>query len=123
MRGVSALEEVLAASPEKSLRVFVVWEPVIVTDVAPPTNGVLSRIPDPRVAQFWDPSLALSRLMTQGAAGAETSTPESVVWDQVLIYAPGGRWEEAPPPADFSGGPVVDVIEGLRGRLGSVTGL
>ena len=67
MRGASALQDVLAQAKGKDIRVFVVWEPVIVSDVAPPINRVLSRIPDPRVTQYYDKSRLLSRLLVKTA--------------------------------------------------------
>jgi len=41
----------------------------------------------------------------------------SFVWDCVLIFPPGQRWEEEPPRPEFEDGPVVDVIDGIRSRL------
>jgi hypothetical protein len=73
------------------VRVFVVWEPVLITDWHAPGAGAVGRIPDARVAQFWDPRHALSQAIRRGR----------VVWDYVAIYPAGVRWGEAFPK--FSG--------------------
>jgi hypothetical protein len=59
-RGASALEDVLRERPQTPVDVLAVWERVVSTAVAPaamraPPTSMLARIPDRRVAQFWDP--------------------------------------------------------------------
>lgn len=94
---------------------FVVWEPVLPTDWAPPTTSVLSRIPDVRAVQYWDKGRLLSgKILAAGLKGVEGP----VVWDAVGLFAPGVRWESSFPQPEFSGGPVADVIPGLRQHLG-----
>ena len=97
---------------DPSVRVFVVWEPVLITDWHAPGAGAVGRIPDARVAQFWDPRHALSQAIRRGR----------VVWDYVAIYPAGVRWGEAYPAAKFSGAPVVQVVDDFRRELG-VSGL
>ncbi len=89
------------------MRVFVVWEPVLVTDWHAPGAGAVGRIPDARVTQFWDPRRALS----------QTIRRDHVVWDYVAIFPPGARWDETFPIPRFSGAPVVRVIDDFRRRL------
>jgi hypothetical protein len=45
----------LRRHPELPVRVFVVWQPILPTDWAPPTTFVMNRIPDRRARQYWDP--------------------------------------------------------------------
>jgi len=102
---------------------MVVWEPVLITDLAPPSTGVLSRLSDTRAAQFWDKELRLSRAMIQTARKHQLLSDEEIpgegdiVWDFVAIYPPGVTWEELPPVPAYYGYPVVDVIDEVRARL------
>lgn len=129
MRGASALQAVLSDLSGKGVRVFVVWEPVILTDVAPPTTGVLSRITDTRSTQFWDRSRLLSSALVRTAKKKWKDFPQvaemdedTIIWDCVLIFPPGRKWEEEPPRPDFADGPVVGVIDEVRNRLSVVAG-
>ena len=100
---------------------LVVWEPVLRTDLAPPTSHVLAHIPDPRARQFWDAGRLLSDSMVKAARERGDPVPENgIVWDLVAIYPPGVLWEDAPPPPDFTDGPVLDVIDAARRRLAAV---
>ena len=107
LRGASAVQRLLARNPSVPLRVLVVWEPVIFSDIAPPTNFALARITDSRAVQFWDHGLTLSRAIRGGASDDDGV----IVWDYVAVFPAGARWEAAPPDPLFSGGTVVDVID------------
>ena len=100
----------IAAAP---IRVLVVWEPVIWSDVAPPTDASTGRVADPRAVQFWDPARAVSRELVRVAG----LPPDTIVWDFVAIYRPGSRWAERPPEALYHGYPVADVIAEVRAGL------
>ena len=63
MRGASALESLLEKQTDSHLRVFVVWEPVLATDLTAPSTITLRRIHDPRVKQYWDSNRLLSHAM------------------------------------------------------------
>jgi hypothetical protein len=112
----------LATFPEARVRVFVVWEPVILTDMAPPTSSVLGKFRDTRGAQFWDPKRVVSDALIQTARAhperirTETEMP-SVVWDAVLIYSSDTRWGEQIPIPVYYGGPVEAVIEEAKQAL------
>ena len=121
MRGASALETLLEKHTDRSLRVLVVWEPVLFSDIAPPTTRTLSRLSDSRVEQYWDKHLLLSkeviRSAREDAAHAlheEYSEPDSIVWDFVALYPPGARWESSFPSPIFHAGPVVRVMDQLE---------
>ena len=83
------------------MRAFIVWEPVLPTDWAPPSTTALRRIPDGRAAQFWDKERLISHSMGE-------HDRRSVVWDYIAVYPRGAIWEETRPPrALYHGGPVV----------------
>ena len=113
---------------ENPVRVFVVWEPVVATDLAPPTTAVLARAADPRVAQYWDPSRARSRALVKTAerewgkiTAAEDLRDAGIVWDYLLIFPSGGRWSETGPPIpEFAGGTVVDTVPDARSHLSAL---
>lgn len=127
MRGASALEEVLAKVPDKKARLFVVWMPVLATDLGPPSTGTMARVSDRRAAQYWDPKhaisahfLALAKAHPDWLAADERTMadrPGFVVWDFVAAWKPGARWEAELPRPDFHGGPVVHVIDRFRDAL------
>ncbi len=103
---------------------LVVWEPVIVTDLGPPSSRTLSRVTDPRAVQYWDKGRSLSRAIL-GAARKNPAVlswdsvdEESIVWDWVAVFPRGATWDgdSFPAPA-FSGNPVVGALDGLRGSL------
>lgn len=95
------------------IRVFAVWEPVLPTDWGAPSTAALGRLSDLRAVQFWDKGRLLSRAMGE-------HDKDSIVWDQILVYAPGEVWDRVPPPKPlWEGGPVLDVIKPARAALGS----
>src|SRR5688572_24001977 len=96
--------------PAKPIRVLVVWEPVISTDLAPPTTGILSRVSDRRAQQYWDRDRLLSKAMGE-------KDESSIVWDIALVYPPNTRWEERPPAPLFKDRPVVRVVAGITQAL------
>jgi hypothetical protein len=109
---------VLAQNPDRKLRALVVWEPVIATDVAPPTTSVMGRLTDVRVRQFWDPEQVVSGAVLRRWKSRNVDVGDvSVVWDFVALFDPGPRWDGGPPDSRFHGYPVVDAIDGLRAAL------
>jgi hypothetical protein len=93
--------------------VFVVWEPVLATDLSAPSTITLRRIHDARVKQYWDRNRVLSHAM------GEHDRP-SVVWDYIAVYKPEKIWTDMPPQPEFTGGPVVRFIEGTRKALETI---
>ena len=102
-----ALESLLETQTDPHLRVFVIWEPVLATDLSAPSTITLRRIHDSRVKQYWDSNRVLSHTM------GEHDRP-SVVWDYIAVYKPEQLWTDAPPQPEFTGRPVVRFIEGTR---------
>ena len=105
------------------LSVFVVWEPILITDTVGPTRVALARIRDPRVSQFWDKTHQLSQRM----GGPKSFGPQSgakilfdmdeYVWDFVAVYAPGFHWKDSGESPAFAAAPVIEVIGDLRSHL------
>jgi hypothetical protein len=103
------------------VRVLVVWEPVLPTDVAPPVAGALGLITDGRVAQYWDAGRSLSNDLVRSVNAApnryglrEPLPSGFIAWDVVAVFGPGEHWAEDVPVPDYYGGPVVDVIDPAR---------
>ena len=113
MRGASALQSLLETQTDSHLRVFVIWEPVLATDLSAPSTITLRRIHDARVKQYWDRNRVLSHAM------GEHDRP-SIVWDYIAIYKPGQKWTDGPPQPEFKGCPVVRFIEGAQKALETI---
>ncbi|HWF46645.1 MAG TPA: hypothetical protein VG168_06550 [Bryobacteraceae bacterium] len=94
----------------KPIRVFVVWEPVLITDWTRPSTATLNRISDPRASQYWDRRRLISHSLGE-------HDRHSVVWDFVAVYAPGTIWGGQPPEPIYRGGPVVRVIDSVNAAL------
>ncbi len=108
------------------MKIFVIWEPMLVSDVSAPSNSALARIPDARVAQFWDNSHVVAQNLAPElksealhVAGKESLVKGATAWDCVLVLNRGERWTEAPPHVAFAGAPVVNVVSELRQALQS----
>jgi hypothetical protein len=113
VRGASALESLLETETDSHLRVFVIWEPVLATDLSAPSSITLRRIHDARVRQYWDRNRVLSHVMGE-------HDRRSVVWDYIAVYKPEQIWADAPPQPEFTGRPVVRFIEGARKALQTI---
>lgn len=98
-----------------SLRVFVVWEPVLPTDWGAPSSATLRRISDERVQQYWDKDRLLSKAMAE-------KDRSSIVWDWVGVFARESQWQSVPPKPLFEDGPIIDVLPALGTALQRVAG-
>jgi hypothetical protein len=127
LRGASALQSVLDDYESGSLIVLVVWEPVLPTDIAPPTTATLGLVRDPRAIQYWDASRALSIDLVKSmmenperyGVDDRDFTPETVVWDAVAVFPAGTLWERDLPVPAFMDFPVAQSVDGLRATLAS----
>jgi len=94
------------------------------TDWFPPTAGVLARISDGRVRQYWDPDHRIAKRV--GAdAGLSKTKPEcceddGIPWDVAAVYAPDSMWTDRMPPAVFLNGPVVAVADDIAKTVKSL---
>lgn len=98
-----------------NVRVFVVWEPVLATDLGAPSTATLKRVSDTRASQYWDRGRVLSHLMGEHDRA-------SVVWDYIAVYPPGALWNEAPPKPTYSANPVADVTSGAKQAIKQIMG-
>lgn len=95
------------------MRVLVVWEPILVTDWAPPRSGTLARIPDARVRQFWDrhhliaEELRRSLKAHPGMPDPACCIDKGFYWDVAVLYPPQQTWTSTLPAPIFWEGPVV----------------
>lgn len=95
---------------------FAVWEPILPTDYSSPGDGVLARLSDPRVTQFWDKNhLFAERLGERLKTDADDPHPSCCKgrgfdWDEVAVYPQDARWGDQLPRAVFLDGPVVDSL-------------
>ena len=94
----------------KSVRVFVVWEPVLATDWSSPSTATLARLSDMRAVQFWDKNRLISHSMGE-------HDRHTIVWDYIAVYPPGAVWEQSPPQAIYHGNPVVKVKDAARDAI------
>ena len=104
------------------MRVFVVWEPILDSDFAAPTTLVLRRISDPRARHYWDEGHVLAKRMTRDARSPQPAPSccdhDGILWDLAAVYAKGGSWEAALPPAIVFDGPVVRIKEKIDQAIG-----
>jgi hypothetical protein len=104
LQGASAFQKLLEEQREETIRVFVIWEPVLPTDLAAPSTMTLKRINDPRASQYYDKDHLVSKSIGEG----------DLVWDYVAVYPEGKLWEKGPPEPIYSHAPVVRAIDETR---------
>jgi hypothetical protein len=105
LQGASAFQTLLDEQREGKIRVFVIWEPILPTDLAVPSTMTLKRIADPRASQYWDKEHLVSKSIGE---------KDGVVWDYVAVYPQGKLWDKGPPEPTYSKAPVIHAIEGTR---------
>ena len=99
------------------------WEPILVTDWAPPGSRVLARISDARAEQFWDPNhLVAQELAREMRSDQSLPEPDCCIgrgffWDMVALFPPQVRWSQTVPPPLLFNGPVVSVGEDFEKQL------
>ena len=103
------------------VRVYTVWEPILVTDLAAPISSVLRRMADVRVQQYWDRGHALSEQMKKDARPPQPTEDccerRGHLWDLAAVYPPGATWTDRMPAATIFNGPVVDITDQLARAL------
>ena len=104
MQGASAFQKLLDEQREGKIRVFVIWEPVLPTDLAAPSTMTLKRINDSRASQYYDKDHLVSKSIGE----------EDLVWDYLAVYPQGKLWEKGPPEPTYSHAPVVKGIDETR---------
>jgi len=107
LQGASAFQKLLDEQREGKIRVFVIWEPVLPTDLAAPSTMTLKRINDSRASQYYDKEHLVSKSIGE----------DDLVWDYVAVYSQGKLWEKGPPEPAYSHAPVVRAIDETREAL------
>jgi hypothetical protein len=96
--------------------VFTVWEPILPTDYSSPGSGVLARLSDPRVSQYWDKNhLFAEQLARRLKSDPEHPRPRccdesGIDWDEVAVYRQVESWDDKLPRAVFLDGPVIHAL-------------
>jgi hypothetical protein len=111
LQGASAFQKLLDEQREGKIRVFVIWEPILPTDLAAPSTMTLKRIADLRASQYWDKEHLVSK-----SIGEE----DGVVWDYVAVYPQGTIWDKGLPEPSYSKAPVIHAIDGTREAIQKV---
>jgi hypothetical protein len=97
--------------------VFAVWEPILPTDYSSPSTGVLARLSDPRVRQYWDKHHLFAEKLGHkieadaGEPQPKCCTNKGIQWDEIAVYSPDAHWDEQVPRAVFLNGPVVRSLD------------
>lgn len=121
MRGSSAIEDILEHNPLLSVRVLVVWEPMLPTDWMRPSGMVQRRVSDLPVVQFWDKGHLIAKELKQQFPSTQTLCCQrrGILWDFAAVYSPKVEWNTSPP--SYFGGAVLDVADNVRQHLPSVS--
>jgi hypothetical protein len=85
----------LDALQSQDVRVYLVWESVGSPDTEAKAREASVFLADPRVHQLWSPDRFAGKAFQQ-AIGLQGSP----AWDVFLLFAPGKKWESAPPAID-----------------------
>src|SRR5262249_4321438 len=91
--------------------------PILPTDWIPPTTGVLARLSDGRVRQFWDKDHAVAKVLAESRAGQQhpkCCSRNGTLWDLIAIYPQGAVWSEGLPRAGVFDGPIVRAVRSLE---------
>jgi hypothetical protein len=119
VQGARAVDSLLERHPEAQTRVFAVWERALWTDWHATSTATPSVIGGPRVSAYWDPGCRVSRaiLKTRPKEPGPRVWLWGTLWDYVAVIPPGVRWDQAFPETEFSGGPIIKVIDHVENRL------
>jgi len=103
------------------VRVYSIWEPAQVWDVAPPGRWAMSTLTDQRAQQYWDPNHLVSDRLEADARPPQP-TPDccrqrNMLWDLAAVYPAGATWTDRLPPAIVFNGPLVDVASAIEAAI------
>lgn len=111
----------LGQKPSAAVRVYTVWEPILLTDQAPPLSFVLARMPDSRVQQYWDPDHVVAARMKKDARPPQPvqdcCEQNDHLWDLAAVYPPGVTWTDRLPTATIFNGVVLDIVDQLAAAI------
>ena len=122
MRGARWVQkEVLNRFPSARLRVYTVWQPILLTDFRFARSESL--LDDPRVVHLWDRNKAVGRWFARyrGPQG-NCFIDQDVAWDLFYLFGPEAQWRESPGPLEVCGGPVIEASGKLAAGVGRLLG-
>lgn len=96
LRLASEVNDLLAAHPDSTIKVFVLWAPYMATDNPMAAERATDYINDERVVHFWDLWRFGTRTYTD-----QLKLPVTDAWDMLAFYEPHLEWKEAPPVPTF----------------------
>lgn len=116
------MERILKQTQSESVRVFVVWEPMLPTDWYRPTRPTLKRVSDPRAMQFWDKGHLIATQVKEQLQRFHGSGPSCCengghLWDMAAVYPAGIKWSAAAPT--FDDGPVYRIAPDVERQFSS----
>lgn len=124
LQGASAVQSVLDQLPQRDVRVFLVWVPVMDSDTGPPDAATRARASDSRVRHYWDARKQLAALWqpalkseTTPVLGKASLVTGKNLWDVVTVFPPGARWDTHPPAPVLKAAPVADHLAALLAQL------
>lgn len=124
LQGASAVQGVLERLPQRDVRVFTVWVPILASDTGPPDQETMLRLADSRVRHYWDPEKQLAAHWQPVLRGESLKviSKESLatgrdLWDFAALFEPGAQWASTPPAAVLKFAPVADHDQALLDRL------
>ncbi len=78
---------------DASLRIYVVWLPILGFDGRKAVAAATGLIPDSRAAHFWDREQAIGKANSKVLGLA----PDELAWDVYLVFPAGARWQAEVP--------------------------
>lgn len=92
------MQSVLDQVDSPELRVYVVWEPILITDRERAARRATAFVRDRRADHYWSPDLELAHAF-RGPLGLE----REAAWDVYLVFDRAARWgaDAVPTPIDF----------------------
>ena len=108
------------------MRVFVAWEPILLSDwLRPKDDTLVGKIEDPRASHFWDPGKVLSHAILAAPWIRKHAAPTGFrgeVWDWIACYPRGARWDVVFPEPTLQRFPVEASDRDLEPWLASQGG-
>jgi len=89
------MQKVMQDVPDDRVRVYIVWEPMLMTDDRVGAERRFAEFSDKRLSCFWDGN-RLTGDLWQHVLGLET-----VAWDVYFLYGPNAEWKKQPPKPMF----------------------
>lgn len=83
---------VLDRTDDPKLRIHVIWGPMLGGETEADAREAAVLMPDPRATHWWTGAHTVAE-----ALRASAGLKEELAWDTFLVFAPGARWEDAPP--------------------------